>query len=260
MEAKLLGMEIMKSGCEPALINITDKYGNYFSLHYFRSQNKIHYLEQNTLSQFGWHNESQILKILNSKRDNSFFKGFHLGFVIIPKFYFVQNKDFNNYIAVDRTNDIPRISVKSTPAENFHEIYTDGSYFNLDDNTGFAYIIRYPEGEEKLYQEKINNRGNNIAELSAVASALERLTNADKIRIYTDSRYVIKGLTQWIHYWKVNHWRTVHNEDVKYKEIWIACEKHTNNKNLEFKWIKSHSHHFENSLCDMMAKEAANKE
>lgn len=252
-------MELINNGCEPAIINIYDAYKNSSLLHYFRNQNKLHYLEQNNLSFFIKENESQLLKVLNSKRTESYFQGFELEFVIIPGFYFVQNEDFANYIIVDRSKNQIRVSVQQEPRKNIHEIYTDGSYFNLDNKTGYAYIIRYPDGEEKLYQEKIFNKGNNIAELAAVAAALDKLAPIKEIRICTDSRYVIKGLTQWVHYWKINQWKTVNNENVKHIDTWKKCETLTQDKYVEFKWIKSHSNHLENSICDMMAKEAANK-
>ncbi len=260
MSAKLLRMEILNDDCEPSVINVYDEYQNFLCVHYYKKQGIIHYLEQNNLGCYLKQNENQLLKILHSKREGSFYKGFKLEFVIIPNFYFIQNEDFNRYIVLDRRNGKLDISSKTISTERIHEVYTDGSYFNRNNKSGYACIIRYPEGEEKLVQKKLEQKGNNIAELSAVQDALESLNTFEKIRIYTDSRYVIKGLVQWIHYWKINQWKTVHNENVKHIDTWKNCEELTQDKYIEFKWVKGHSNHLENSICDMMAKEAAKNE
>ena len=91
----------------------------------------------------------------------------------------------------------------------------------------------------------------------AVIKGLENTKEQNKIRIITDSRYIIKGLTQWIFNWKLNNWHTVQGEKAKNIEYWKQFDKLSEGKYIEFEWVKAHSNQFENSLCDFYAKQAA---
>lgn len=87
--------------------------------------------------------------------------------------------------------------------------------------------------------------------------SLEILANEKQLRIVTDSQYVRKGITEWIFYWKLNGWLTANGRQVRNIEFWKKFDRLTENKYIEFQRVKSHSGHFENTICDLYAKEKA---
>ena len=148
-------------------------------------------------------------------------------------------------------------------------IYTDGACKNNPGNGGwaFAYIEEY---NNKIILQKNNdntyiNTTNNKMELNAVIYALKYLEsfNIDKydsILILTDSQYVLKGITQWIHKWKKNNWKNSKNEDVKNIDLWKELDiLHLKYKNkLKWKWIPGHSNNIYNDLVDTLANNGIN--
>ena len=102
-------------------------------------------------------------------------------------------------------------------------------------------------------------QNSSLIELIAVIEGLKELADHKKVRIVTDSRYVIKGLTEWLYNWKLNDWYTAQGEKVKNITFWKEYFMLTQGKYIEFEWVKAHSSHFENTICDSYAKELLNK-
>ncbi|MDR1106432.1 MAG: ribonuclease HI [Treponema sp.] len=157
-------------------------------------------------------------------------------------------------------------------------IYTDGGCSGNPGPGGWAYIIEAVfysgaviEGDRakeipesaKIIMEKWgaeSNTTNNRMELSAVIAALEALPglalSPEKITVYTDSQYVQKGITQWIHSWKQNNWRTSGKDPVKNRDLWQRLDELSACFPLVWVWIKGHAGNKMNERCDRMTQEA----
>lgn len=136
------------------------------------------------------------------------------------------------------------------------KIYTDGSCINNPGNGGWAAIIN-DDGKIKKISGSEKNTTNNKMELMAPIKALKIVDKNKKIQIFTDSKYVKLGITEWIHKWVKNNWQTSKKEDVKNKDLWIQLHEITNSLNIEWKWVKAHAGDLLNEEVDFLAKKAA---
>ena len=135
------------------------------------------------------------------------------------------------------------------------KIYTDGSCLNNPGN-GWAAIINDSGTIIKISGSE-KNTTNNKMELMAPINALKKINNDKKIEIYTDSKYVKLGITEWIHKWNKNNWQTSKKENVKNKELWIELFELTKSFQINWIWIKAHSGDIFNEEVDSLAKQAA---
>lgn len=136
------------------------------------------------------------------------------------------------------------------------EIFTDGSCLGNPGPGGYGAILRYRQHEKALsagYQLTTNNR----MELMAAIVALETLTSACQIRLFSDSQYVRQGITQWIHGWKQRGWKTADKKPVKNVDLWQRLDQAIRPHQVEWIWIKGHAGHPENERCDALARNAA---
>jgi ribonuclease HI len=133
------------------------------------------------------------------------------------------------------------------------EIFTDGSCLGNPGNGGWCAILRYGE-HEKILSGNEANTTNNRMELTAVIKALEALKEPCEIELYSDSTYVLKGLNEWLSNWIKKDFKKVKNVNLwkKYIEVSKPHKIHIN-------WVKGHSGHKENEICDKIAKEEAEK-
>lgn len=135
------------------------------------------------------------------------------------------------------------------------EIFTDGACRGNPGPGGWAALLR-SQGVEKMLSGAELETTNNQMELMAAIQGLEALNRASIVVLTTDSQYVRQGITQWIHGWKRNGWKTSQKQPVKNKTLWQrlddAVEKHT----VEWHWVKGHSGHEENERVDMAANDA----
>ena len=90
-------------------------------------------------------------------------------------------------------------------------------------------------------------------ELTAVIKALETLSRPVKVRLFTDSTYVMQGITKWIHGWKKNGWKTSAKEPVKNEDLWRALDAAVQRHEVEWRWVKGHAGHPENERADALA-------
>jgi ribonuclease HI len=136
------------------------------------------------------------------------------------------------------------------------KIYTDGSCLNNPGDGGWAAIIN-DDGKILKISGSEKNTTNNKMELMAPIKALKKIDKDKKIEIYTDSKYVKLGITEWVHKWIINKWQTSKKEDVKNKELWK--ELYNLNKSFEISWIwvKAHAGNPLNEEVDLLAKKAA---
>ena len=137
------------------------------------------------------------------------------------------------------------------------KIYTDGSCLTNPGDGGWAAIINI-DGEIKKISGNEKNTTNNRMELMAPINALKYMNSKDPIEIFTDSKYVKNGITEWINTWVLNNWKTSNKEDVKNKDLWIELYKLNQSLNVKWNWVKAHAGDPLNEEVDMLAKEAAN--
>lgn len=132
------------------------------------------------------------------------------------------------------------------------EIFTDGACRGNPGIGGWGALIREADSENLIYGGELNTT-NNIMELTAAIKALEFLKVSSNVVITTDSKYVIQGITEWIHNWKERGWKTASKKPVLNKELWKELDKLTNFHSVKWKWIKGHSGHRENEIADQLA-------
>ena len=137
------------------------------------------------------------------------------------------------------------------------KIYTDGSCLSNPGNGGWAAIINM-NGEIKKISGNEKNTTNNRMELMAPINALKDINSKDPIEIFTDSKYVKNGITEWINTWVLNNWKTSKKENVKNKDLWLELHKLNQSLNVKWNWIKAHAGDPLNEEVDMLAKKAAN--
>ena len=137
------------------------------------------------------------------------------------------------------------------------KIYTDGSCLGNPGNGGWAAII-INDGKKTQIKGSKKNTTNNQMELLAPIKALNKVPKGKKIQIFTDSKYVKSGITEWIHNWKKNGWKTADKHPVKNKELWEELDLLTNEFEISWNWVKGHSTDKLNNEVDLIAREAAN--
>tara|TARA_B110001450_G_scaffold235417_1_gene240098 strand:- start:89 stop:514 length:426 start_codon:yes stop_codon:yes gene_type:complete len=136
------------------------------------------------------------------------------------------------------------------------KIYTDGSCLNNPGSGGWAAIIN-DDGNITKISGSEKNTTNNKMELMAPIKALQKIDNTKKVEIYTDSKYVKLGITEWIHKWVKNNWQTSKKEPVKNKDLWILLFSLTETFEIDWIWVKAHAGISLNEEVDSLAKKAA---
>jgi ribonuclease HI len=136
------------------------------------------------------------------------------------------------------------------------KIYTDGSCLKNPGNGGWAAIICTKDEMKKISGSE-KDTTNNRMELLATINALKEVNSEDLIEIYTDSKYVKNGITDWIHNWIKNNWKTSNKEDVKNKDLWVQLHELSNNSKIKWNWVKAHAGNPLNEEVDLLAKKAA---
>ena len=132
------------------------------------------------------------------------------------------------------------------------EIFTDGACKGNPGPGGWGEILRYDETEKEIYGAS-KNTTNNIMEMTAVIESLRNLKKPCELIITTDSKYVKNGITNWIHNWKKNGWKTAAKKEVKNKELWIELDSLIKIHSISWTWVKGHSGHPENERADLLA-------
>ena len=136
------------------------------------------------------------------------------------------------------------------------KIYTDGSCLENPGNGGWAAII-INNGQKTNIKGSKKNTTNNQMELLAPIEALKKIPKGSKVQIFTDSKYVKSGITEWIYNWKKNGWKTANKQEVKNKDLWTELDILANEFEISWNWVKAHSTNELNNEVDLIAKEAA---
>lgn len=136
------------------------------------------------------------------------------------------------------------------------DAYTDGACLGNPGPGGWGVLLRY-NGTEKQLSGGEAATTNNRMEMMAAITALESLTRTVRVRLHTDSKYVMDGITKWMPNWKRNGWRTAAKEPVKNVDLWKRLDAAAAAHDLSWHWVKGHSGHAENERVDVLARTAA---
>lgn len=136
------------------------------------------------------------------------------------------------------------------------QIITDGSCIGNPGPGGWACILRYGGKHRELYGSEPHTT-NNRMELQAAVEGLRALKEPCRVEIVTDSNYVKNGITQWIHKWKHNGWRTQGKKPVLNQDLWHDLDDLASRHQVVWEWTKGHASHADNNRCDELAQAAA---
>lgn len=136
--------------------------------------------------------------------------------------------------------------------------YTDGACSGNPGPGGWGALLIARDGDAVLRERELSGgeaeTTNNRMELLAAITALESLTRASRITVVTDSAYVKNGVTQWIHGWKRNGWKTSTRKPVKNVDLWQRLDEAQARHEVRWEWIKGHAGHEENERADELAR------
>jgi ribonuclease HI len=135
------------------------------------------------------------------------------------------------------------------------EIFTDGACRGNPGPGGWAALLRYSD-TEKLIKGADCETTNNRMELQAAIEGLSCLNRPSTVDLTTDSEYVRKGISQWVHKWKQNGWRTAQKKPVKNQDLWELLDALVSKHEVHWHWVRGHSGHPENELVDQAANDA----
>ena len=131
-------------------------------------------------------------------------------------------------------------------------MYTDGSALGNPGKGGLGVVLLYKKHRKEI-SEGYRLTTNNRMELKAVINALDYLNEKRDIIIFTDSKYVMQGIQEWIKKWKTNDWKTAQKKDVKNKDLWVELDNLTDKHSIKWEWVKGHSGDYGNEIADKLA-------
>lgn len=137
-------------------------------------------------------------------------------------------------------------------------IYTDGACRGNPGPGGYAAVIKDGDKLKKISAAE-KNTTNNRMEMMAAVAALREIKEPAEIKLVSDSTYLVKGMSSWIHGWMKKGWKTASGSPVKNKDLWEELLKLAKPNKIKWEWIKGHDGHPENELCDLLANEAIDK-
>lgn len=133
------------------------------------------------------------------------------------------------------------------------EIFTDGACSGNPGPGGWGAILRSGAHEKEIWGGEPHTT-NNRMELLAVIRALNALKRPVDARVHTDSQYVQKGISEWIHGWRARGWKTAAKEPVKNADLWQALDDAARRHKVDWIWVRGHAGHVENERADALAR------
>ena len=137
-----------------------------------------------------------------------------------------------------------------------YKIYTDGACSGNPGPGGWGAVILEEDKNQKNISGNEKDTTNNRMELMAPIMALKKISTNSKVVIYTDSKYVKNGITEWIKNWEKNGWKSANKKPVKNKDLWIKLDNLCKDNKIIWKWVKGHSNNKYNNLADELATQA----
>mgnify|MGYP005662030987 FL=1 len=134
------------------------------------------------------------------------------------------------------------------------KIYTDGACRCNPGRGGWGVFIINGQENKKIFGGKIETT-NNEMELTAAIKGLESFNSPTDLDLYTDSKYVMDGINDWIHNWKNNGWKTANKKPVKRSNLWKELDRLNNFHDVKWNWVKGHSGDIGNDMADELANQ-----
>lgn len=134
------------------------------------------------------------------------------------------------------------------------KIYTDGACRGNPGRGGWGVFIINGQESKKIFGGKIETT-NNEMELTAAIKGLEFFNSPTDLDLYTDSKYVMDGINDWIHNWKRNGWKTANKKPVKRSNLWMELDKLNSLHDVKWYWVKGHSGDIGNEMADELANQ-----
>lgn len=135
------------------------------------------------------------------------------------------------------------------------EIYTDGACKGNPGPGGWGVLLRYNKTEKELYGAE-RHTTNNRMELLAAIKGLQALKRPCTVDLYTDSKYLRQGMTEWLSNWKRNGWKNSKKQAVKNADLWQMLDELEKIHKIKWHWVKGHAGHPENEHADSLANKA----
>jgi len=155
-----------------------------------------------------------------------------------------------------KTSPINNSQIADSVELKIISIHTDGACSKNPGPGGWGAVIHFSDGSTKELGGGIRETTNNQMELQGAIAALEFLAThkqSTPVDLYTDSKYVLDGITKWIKGWKMNGWKTKDNKPVKNQEFWQQLDP-LNSANIRWHWVEGHSGDPDNERCDVIAR------
>ena len=143
----------------------------------------------------------------------------------------------------------------SSKERNMVEIFTDGACTGNPGPGGYGAILKYDQEIKEISGCELYTT-NNRMEMMAVIEALRQLKRPCRVKVTTDSNYVVKGMTEWIHGWLKRNWLNSQKKPVLNRDLWEELLKLSHTHEIEWEWVKGHHGHPENERCDQLARDA----
>ncbi|WP_303722921.1 ribonuclease HI [Malonomonas rubra] len=139
----------------------------------------------------------------------------------------------------------------------FVEIFSDGACSGNPGPGGYGTILRYGDHVKELSGYDPETTNNRMELLGAIAG-LEALKHSCRVRVTTDSQYLVKGVTEWVDGWQRKGWKNSKKEEVANRDLWERLLSVAANHQVEWVWVRGHAGHEENERCDELARAAIN--
>jgi ribonuclease HI len=133
-------------------------------------------------------------------------------------------------------------------------IHTDGACSGNPGPGGWGAVLHFKDQEKELWGGELQTT-NNRMELMAAIQALEALKKPCKVELHTDSQYVMKGISEWIHGWKRRGWLTADKKPVKNDDLWKRLDHARLRHEVDWRWVKGHAGHEFNERADVLARQ-----
>ena len=135
------------------------------------------------------------------------------------------------------------------------EIYADGACSGNPGPGGYGTILKWGK-ETKEFSGCDFDTTNNRMEMKAVIKALSQLRRPCEVHVFTDSKYVVKGMTEWMAGWIKRNWLNSQKKPVLNRDLWEELLRLSDQHQIQWHWIRGHNGHLENERCDQMARDA----
>jgi ribonuclease HI len=133
------------------------------------------------------------------------------------------------------------------------ELYTDGACSGNPGPGGWGALLRYQTVEKELSGAELDTT-NNRMELMAAIEGLKVIKRTCHVDLYTDSKYVMQGVTEWLDGWKARGWKTADKKPVKNQDLWMLLDEQVNRHSISWHWVKGHAGHVDNERVDELAR------